>query len=326
MQPFFCLLCTCSWRAEMLNFGQRPHIFHIFQHFCLKTCSSDAKKRSKEQLYTSICNVRMTSNNNTGNSSNINSENKRKCLQWNGSIRSSYFCWCRLAFELLADLHSGQKSWQWCLLSQSGCIGRFHKTLAILSLSPQNAALPVSFLLRASEGQVGVTSAVFWHVALSVFVSLSRKVEVDRTCRTYVGIFQEPWAFPCCQVEACKPLLSWALKSGATWKSLKRDSKDDLIASCVRVGMSLIGVQRIFGRNNGDQPVTKRSHALSLTRHDSATSTFAAVVSLFAMRTSPSLQCAASELVNLRKLWKTTFSLDSSDWLPLVLQCLQLIA
>lgn len=76
----------------MLNFGQRPHIFHIFQHFCLKTCSSDAKKRSKEQLYTSICNVRMTSNNNTGNSSNINSENKRKCLQWNGSIRSSYFC------------------------------------------------------------------------------------------------------------------------------------------------------------------------------------------------------------------------------------------
>ena len=51
----------------------------------------------------------------------------------------------------------------------------FHKTLAVSSPSPQNAALPISFLLRASEGKVGVTSAVFRHAALSVFVFLSRK-------------------------------------------------------------------------------------------------------------------------------------------------------
>ena len=167
MQPFLCLLCTCSWRAEMLNFGQRPHIFHIF-HISASRLAAVMRRRGAKN--NNIPTYAMW--NNKSNSSNTNSENKRTCLQWNGSIRSSYFCWCRLAFELLEllaspyDLHSGQKSWQWCLLSQSGCIRRFHKTLAILSLSPQNAALPVSFLLRALEGQVGVTSAVFWYSCL----------------------------------------------------------------------------------------------------------------------------------------------------------------
>ncbi len=78
-------------------------------------------------------------------------------------------------------------------------------------------------------------------------------------------------------------------------------------------------------RNDGDQPVTKRSqHVLSLTRQ-----TWFRTVHLCScgfIVCNENFTSATSELVNLQKLWKTTFSLDSSDWLPLVLQCLQLIA